>query len=165
MSIAAARRSAVIVAWSFGAALCCLAAPRGEAQLTITESVSPLLGTVMGGPANRNFVLNTDDTVTGADAADYMFGAVSGQLIFMKRQGPQMISILAENVVTSGGVTANTILCQWHNGPPVNCESPGLTELVRGRRILRIGVDVTTTQFHDGGDTASIAFDITATFL
>ena len=145
--------------------LCCLGSPHAAAQLTISETVAPGLGTLMGGPASRNFVLNTDDTVTGADAADYMFGAVSGQLIFMKRQGPELINIVAENIVTSGGVVANSILCQWHNGPQVSCENGGLTELVRGRRILRLGVDLTTTQFHDGGDTASVAFEITATFL
>jgi len=146
-------------------AVCCLAASAAQAQLTITETVTPGLGTVMGGPANRNFVLNTDDTVSGTDAADYMFGAVSGQLIFMKRQGPQLMSIVADNILTSGGLVANAILCQWHNGPTVDCASPGLTELVRGRRILRIGIDLTTTQFHGGGETASVSFDITATFL
>jgi len=146
-------------------AVCCLAASAAQAQLTITEAVTPGLGTVMGGPANRNFVLNTDDTVSGSDAADYMFGAVSGQLIFMKRQGPQLMSIVADNILTSGGVVANAILCQWQNAPTVDCASPGLTELVRGRRILRIGVDLTTTQFHGGGETASVSFDVTATFL
>ena len=164
MSFTRARKSTA-VACALGLALSCFTAQRGAAQLTITEAVAPGLGTVMGGPANRNFVLNTDDTVTGTDAADYMFGAISGQLIFMKRQGPELVSIVAENIVTSGGLIANAIFCQWHNGPQFNCDNAEFTELVRGRRILRLGVDITTTQFHDGGDTASISFEVTATFL
>lgn len=136
-----------------------------DAQLTMTETVVPTLGIVVGGPAGRQFVLNTNDVVTGANAADYLFGAVSGQIVFRQRQGSAWIQVFAENIVTTGGLNANGIVCQWHNGPQTSCDGAGLTELINGRRILRLGVDVSTTQFHSGGDVASVSFDITATFL
>ena len=124
MSFSRAQRT-IRFASALGIAFYCLAPSPSHAQLTITESVAPTLGTLMGGAANRNFVLNTDDTVTGGNAADYMFGAVSGQVIFMKRQGPELVSIVAENVLTTGGLIVNAILCQWHNGPALNCVTPG----------------------------------------
>ena len=164
MSIRRQARS-VRFGWLGGCAWLLLAPGQTGAQLTVTETVTPTFGIVMGGPAGRQLILNTNDTVTGADAADYMFGAVSGQVVLMKRGGPEWVHVVAENVSASGGLIANSILCQWHNGPQTSCEGTGLTELVRGRRILRLGVDVTTSQFHFGGDTASVSFDITATFL
>lgn len=136
-----------------------------DAQLTITETVSPAIGVVMGGPANRQFVLTTQDTVTGADAADYMFGAVSGELTFQKRGGPALIYLVAENVTTVGGLVSNAILCRWQNGPEVRCDGSGLVRLSVGRRRLRLGVDVTTSQYHNGGDRASVSFDVTAIVL
>jgi uncharacterized protein YodC (DUF2158 family) len=153
------------VGWLTASVFLVLPTVPAGAQLTVTEAVTPTFGFVMGGPANRNFVLNTNDTVTGGNAADYMFGAASGQVVFMKRRGPDWINVTVDNISTSGGLIANSILCQWHNGAQQPCESFGLTELVRGRRVLRLGVDVTTSQFHFGGDTASITFDVTATFL
>jgi hypothetical protein len=49
-----------------------------SAAFTMTEIVSPDLGTVLAGASGRQFILNTDETVSGADAGDYLFGAVSG---------------------------------------------------------------------------------------
>jgi hypothetical protein len=135
------------------------------AQVTITETVTPSLGTLMGGPANRRFILNTNGTVTGPNAADYLFGAVSGELTFQRQGGQIPVFIVADNIMTTGGVTANSILCKWHNTPEVACDGTGIVQLAVGRRRLLLGVDITTTQFHTGGDTASISFDITATFL
>jgi hypothetical protein len=151
------------------ASLCILALLAGArqalGQATITETVSPTFGFVMGGPANRRFVLNTSDTVTGPNAGDYLFGAVSGELVIQRRGGPIQIQIVAENVTTSGGVTANAILCKWHNSPETNCDGPGILESVVGRRRLLLGVDMTTTQLHNGGDKATVSFDVTAWFL
>ena len=135
------------------------------AQVTITETVTPTFGFVMGGPANRQFVLDTNDSVTGPSAADYLFGAVSGELVFQRQGGPTLVYIVAENIATSGGVTANSIRCKWHNSPETNCDGAGILSLAVGRRRLLLGVDMTTTQFHGGGDRASVSFDITAAFL
>jgi hypothetical protein len=135
------------------------------AQITITETVSPTFGFIMGGPANRRFVLDTNDSVTGPNAADYLFGALSGELIFQRQGGPILVSVSADNITSSGGVTANSIRCKWHNTPEVSCNGAGILRIAVGRRRLLLGVDMTTTQFHNGGDRASVSFDITAAFL
>jgi hypothetical protein len=151
------------VSIAFCTALLC--AEPASAQVTITETISPTFGFIMGGPANRRFVLDTNDSVNGPSAADYLFGATSGELVFQRQGGPIAVYIVVDNITTSGGVTANTVRCKWHNSPEVDCSSTGILETAVGRRRLLLGVDMTTTQFHNGGDTASISFDITATFL
>jgi len=150
-----------------GLALCLslLGTSEAIAQATITETVTPTFGFVMGGPAGRRFVLDTNDQVTGPNAGDYLFGAVSGELSVQRQGGPTIVYIVAENITTTGGVTANSILCKWHNSPEVSCDGTGIIRVAVGRRRLLLGVDMTTTQFHTGGDKASVAFDITATFL
>lgn len=147
---------------SFSASL--LGTAQAPAQVTITETVAPTFGFVMGGPANRRFVLDTNGSVAGPNAADYMFGAVNGELIFQRRGAPTPIYIVAENITTTGGVTANSILCKWHNSPQTRCDGVGISPIAKGRRRLLLGVDMTTTQFHNGGDKASVSFDITAAF-
>jgi hypothetical protein len=150
-----------------GIAMCVtlLTAAPAPAQIEITETVAPTFGLVMGGPPNRRFVLDTNDTISGPDAADYMFGAGSGELIFQRRGGPTLVYFVAENISTTGGVAANRILCKWHNTPEGACDGVGMLRIAVGRRRLLLGVDMTTTQFHGGGDRASVSFDITATFL
>lgn len=156
-------RLILVAGISFSAAL--LGMEPVAAQITITETVSPTFGFVMGGPANRRFILDTNDSVTGPNAADYLFGAISGELIFQRQGGPTLVFILAENITSSGGVTANSIQCKWHNSPEVSCSGTGILRIAVGRRRLLLGVDMTTTQLHNGGDSASVSFDITATFL
>jgi hypothetical protein len=68
--------SALLVAFDFA-----------SAAITITEQTTPTLGTLVGGASGRNFILNTDETVSGTDSADYLFGAVSGQLTVKKTGG------------------------------------------------------------------------------
>ena len=63
------------------------ALPATFAALTVTESTTPDLGTLLGGDSPRYFILNTDNTVSGTDAADYLFGAVSGDLTIKKTGG------------------------------------------------------------------------------
>jgi len=36
---------------------------------------------------------------------------------------------------------------------------------LQGKRRLALGIDVTTTQFHGGGDTAGVSMDITVTLF
>ena len=91
-----------------------LGADHAKAQVTITETIAPTFGFVMGGPANRQFILDTNDAVTGPNAGDYLFGAASGELVFQRQGGATLVYIVAENITTSGGVTANSILCKWH---------------------------------------------------
>jgi len=135
------------------------------AALFVTEIVTPSLGTVFTGAGGRNFILNTDETVTGADAADYLFGAVSGQIEVRKTAGPQDANIVAENITTLGGVAVNAVPCRFHNDPQTTCDGAGIAVRLQGPRTLYVGVDITTTQAHSGGDTASAAYDITVNLL
>ena len=135
------------------------------AAIFITEPVTPSLGTVFSGAIGRNFILNTDETVGGANAADHLFGAVSGQLDVRKTQGPGSANITADNFLGLGGVTINAVPCRWHDQPQTTCDAPGITAALSATRTLYVGVDINTTVTHIGGDTASATYDITVTVL
>ena len=135
------------------------------AALFVTEVVTPSLGTVFSGAIGRQFILNTDETVSGANAADHLFGAVSGQIEVRKTQGPGSATIFADNFTTSGGVTINAVPCRWHNDPQSTCDGVGISAALQATRILYVGVDITTTVVHVGGDTASASYDINVTLL
>ena len=135
------------------------------AALFVTEIVTPSLGTVFSGAIGRQFILNTDETVSGANAADHLFGAVSGQLDVRKTQGPGSANITADNFVGFDGVTINAVPCRWHDQPQTTCDAPGITGALQATRTLYIGVDINTTVAHIGGDMASATYDITVTVL
>jgi hypothetical protein len=142
-----------------------IAANAAFAAFTMTEIITPSFGLFIGGVSGRQFILNTDGVITGADSADYMFGALGGQLELKKTGGKVSANITAENITTFGGLSVGAILCQYHNGPQTTCHGPGINVSLQGKRRLALGVDVTTTQFHGGGDTASVSMDITVTFF
>ena len=135
------------------------------AALTVNEIITPSLGTVFSGVSGRNFILNTDETVTGADAADYLFGAVSGQIEIRKTAGPQDANIVAENITTLGGVAVNAVPCRFDSDPQTTCDGAGITVRLQAAKILFVGVDITTTQVHSGGDPASASYDIAVNLL
>ncbi len=145
------------------------------AAFMMTEIVSPSFGTFFGGTSGRQFILNTDGTITGADASDYVTGAVGGELELdnnAKKKGKKKgkkkasVNIVAENITTFGGLSVGGVLCKFQNDPQTTCSGPGINVTLRGRRSsLLLGVDVATTQIHGSGDTASVTFDITVTFL
>ena len=135
------------------------------AAFTMTEPVPPSLGTLLSGASLRQFILNTDETVSGPAAADYLFGAVSGQLSLVKTQGPADVNIVAENIMPSGGVTVTAVPCRFHTDAQTTCNGAGINVRINQTRILYVGVDVTTSQFHSGGDTASVTYDIMVNFL
>jgi len=135
------------------------------AALRITENVAPSFGTLLGGASGRQFVLNTDGTVTGADAADYLFGAVSGELEIDNKGQQGAINIVAENISTSGGLTVNQVLCSYDGGAQQACDGAGITEISGPFKILKVGIDVTTTTVHTAADTPSVTLDISVTFL
>ncbi len=134
------------------------------AAFTMTETITPSLGLVFSGASGRNFILNTDETVTGADAIDYISGAVSGQLTLVKTQGPEDVNIVAENIVPSGGLTLIGVPCRFDTDPQTTCDGAGINVRIHQTQILYVGVNVTTSQFHNGGDTASVTYDINVIF-
>ena len=135
------------------------------AALTVTENTAPSLGTLLAGASGRNFILNTDATVSGTDAADYLFGAVAGSLTVKKTGGGQSANILADNYSTTGGVTINAVPCKWHTDTATTCDGSGINITVQGNRTLLVGVDLNTTQIHSGGDAPTATYDITVTLL
>jgi hypothetical protein len=137
------------------------------AALFVEETVFASLGTWFSGAPGRQFILNTDETVGGANAADYVLGALSGQIEIRKTAGPGSANITADNFLGAGGVTINAVPCRFHNDPQTTCDPPGITATLPNNqtRILYVGVDINTTITHSGGDTASATFDITVTVL
>lgn len=135
------------------------------AALTITEKTTPTLGTLLSGSSGRNFILNTDQTVTGTDAADYLFGAVSGELTVKQTGGGASANILADNITPTGGVSVNSVLCKYGTGSQAACDGSGINVTVSGTKALMLGIDLDTSQTHSGGDSASVTFDITITLL
>ncbi len=142
-----------------------IAADFASAAFTMTEIVTPSLGTALAGASGRQFILNTDETVGGTDSADLLFGAVSGQLQLQKTAGPQDATILADNFSTSGGVTVNAVPCKYHTGSQLSCDGAGIDVTVNGNRTLYVGIDLDTSQAHSGGDTATVTYDITVSFV
>jgi len=136
-----------------------------SAAFTMTGIVSPDLGTALAGDPDRQFILNTDETVGGTDVADLLFGAVTGQLQLKKTAGPQNANILADNFLTFGGVTVIGVPCKYSTGSQLSCDGSGINVNIQGTRTLFVGIDLTTSQVHNGGDTASVTYDITVTFL
>jgi hypothetical protein len=136
-----------------------------SAALTITETTTPTLGTLLSGASGRNFILNTDETVSGTDSGDYLFGAVSGELTVKKTGGGQSANILADNFSTTGGVSVNAVPCKYGTGSQSTCDGSGLNVTVSGTKALMVGIDLDTSQTHSGGDSASVTYDITISLL
>ncbi len=137
------------------------------AAINITEVVTPDLGTLLGGASGRNFILNTDGSVSGTDAADYLFGAVSGNLTVKKTAGSQSANIVADNFSTTGGVTINAVPCKWDTDTATTCDGSGINvTLTSGQtKNLLVGVDLDTSQVHSGGDSPTATYDINITLL
>jgi hypothetical protein len=149
----------VVCALTFGT-------PAAFAAFTMTEIITPGFGIFFGGNSGRQFILNTDGTITGANANDYMMGALAGELELKKTGGKLFpVNIVADNISTLGGLSVASVLCKFQNDPQTTCGGSGISVSLQGKRKLLLGLDISTTQFHNAGDTASITFDITVTFL
>jgi hypothetical protein len=139
------------------------ALPAAFAALTVTETTSPTLGVLLTGASGRNFILNTDETVSGTHAADYVSGAITGQLSIKKTGGSQSANILASNITPSSGLSSTVVPCKFDTGSQTTCETPGITVTLNATKTLYVGVNLSTIQTHSGGDTESVTYDITVT--
>jgi len=158
------RRFALLRNVLLGSAL--LAAfPAAFAALTVTEPTSPTLGVLLTGASGRNFILNTDETVSGTDSADYVAGAVTGRLSIKKTGGSQSATIVADNFSTTGGVSFSVVPCKFDTGSQTTCEGSGITVTLKATKTLYVGVDLSTNQAHTSGNTASATYDITVTLI
>jgi hypothetical protein len=118
---------------------------------------------LLTGASGRNFILNTDETVSGTDSADYLSGAVSGALSVKKTGGSQSANILADNFSTTGMITINAVPCKFDTGSQTTCDGSGINVTVQATKTLLVGVDINTNTAHTGGNTATATYDITVT--
>ena len=133
------------------------------AALTVTENTAPSLGTLLGGLTGRNFILNTDATVSGGAGGDYLFGAVAGVLTIKKTGGAQSANILADNYSVTEGVIIKGVPCKWHTDTATTCHGSGIDITVQGNRTLLVGVEIDTDQTHTSAHSPTATYDITVT--
>jgi len=135
------------------------------AALTLTLITAPEFGILYAGAGGRQFVLNTNGTVTGTSASDYISGAAAGQLTVADTASPQSISILVDNISTFGGLSVNDALCSYNGGVQQSCDGAGMTVTSVSSATLRVGLDISTTALHSGGNSASISMDVSVTII
>ena len=135
------------------------------AALTLTRVASPSFGTVFSGASNRRLVLNTNGSVSGSNASDYISGAAAGAFTVLDTSSPATISILVDNVSVVGGLTVNSVLCSYNGGTQQSCDGSGMSTTSASSASLKIGLDITTSTAHSGGDTASVNMDVSIAYL
>lgn len=133
--------------------------------LTVTTITNPDFGIMFSGASGRQFVLNTDGTVSGSDFADHIGGQVVGSLTVGDTSSPSTITIVADNALSFGGISVNKVLCSYNGGVQTDCDGSGMTVTSVSSATLKMGFDIITSQTHNGGDTASVTIDITVTYL
>ena len=127
--------------------------------------VNPTFGTVVGGPSGQNFILNTDGTISGTNAADYILGASPGSIQIVGDNNAA-IDILATNLGSDGGVTIVNVTCNYNNNGDQDCDL-GFTDLAKPGQgsDMTIGLEINTTQLHGDNDTAAPSFDIVVNYI
>lgn len=135
------------------------------AALTLTRVASPSFGTVFSGASNRRLVLNTNGSISGSNASDYISGAAAGAFTVLDTSSPATISILVDNVSVVGGLTVNSVLCSYNGGTQQSCDGSGMSTTSASSASLKIGLDITTSTAHSGGDTASVNMDVSIAYL
>lgn len=134
-------------------------------SLAVTQISSPGFGIIVSGSSGRQFILNTDDTVSGTHSTDYVSGAMAGRLVIEDTSSPATLNIAVNVFGTSGGLTVNEILCSYNGGAQQVCSGSGMTVISSGTATLRLGLDVTTNTAHRGGDAASATLELTVSYL
>ena len=135
------------------------------ATLTLTKQVDPSLGTVYSGSSGRQFIVNTSGSVSGSGSGDYLSGAAAAVFQVGDDSSPSAITILADSITTTGGLTLNRVLCSYNGGTQQRCDaSGGITATSAATATLRVGFDVSTSVAHSGGDTASVSMDISVAY-
>ena len=134
------------------------------ATLTMTRTATPSFGTFFGGASGRSFVLGTDGNISGSAAGDYISGASAAVFTVDDTVGSAAITILVDNISALGGLTVNEALCSYNGGAQQRCDSTGISATSVASATLRVGLDVTTSTTHSGGDTASISMNVSVLY-
>ncbi len=75
------------------------------------------------------------------------------------------INILIDNTFTTGGIVLNQVICQYHRDLPARCDGAGVDVGSGNNRTLKLGIDITTSQAHTGGDAPTISLDVAVIYL
>lgn len=135
------------------------------APITFSNPVNPDLGAVDAGISGRNFILQTDGSISGVNANEYQGGAQVGS-VKLFGSNSQQIDIVAQNISNNGGVSISSITCNYAGAGDVNCID-GISAAAAPTntgKVLLFGLDVITTTSHLDGDSAAPEFDIIATY-
>lgn len=133
----------------FRGVLCLCALLLGSvAALALTRVTTPSFGVIFAGDSSRQFVLNTNGTVTGSGAGDHVSGAVAGQFTVSNTSHPAAINILVDNISSLGGLTVNQALCSYNDGAQQSCDGGWMSVTSVSSTTLKVGLDLTTSAAH-----------------
>jgi hypothetical protein len=135
-----------------------------RATIDLTEVTAPEFGLILSGASDRQFILGTNGSITGTHSTDHISGQSAGHITVTDDTAPLTIEILANNIMTSGGLTVNQVLCSYNAGVQTQCDATALVVASVGNASLKLGLDISTNQVHSGGDTASVTMDINVTY-
>ncbi len=133
--------------------------------ISFSSIVNPSFGDLLAGPSGRNFILSTTGTISGANASDYVSGAVAGS-VHIVGDANKDVDILATNLTAGGGVSIANVTCNYGGAGDVDCDVgfTGLPPKPQGKTML-IGLEINTTQVHSDNDNAAPSFDIVVNYL
>jgi hypothetical protein len=143
--------------------LCC--SPSGYSALTLVKVTDISLGNVLAGPSGRQWVVNTSGSVSGTGSGDYISGAQAGEILISDTTAPASAQIQAINITGTGGLSVNQITCSYNSGVEARCDQSGYIVITGTLATsLKLGIDLQSTQFHNGGDSPQADFDIEITY-
>lgn len=134
-------------------------------SLAVTQTGPPDLGVIVSGDSGRQFILNTDGTISGTHSGDYVSGATAGSFTIEDTSSPATLNIAVMIVGTFGGLEVNEALCSYNGSAQQTCSGSGMSVVSSGTGTLRLGLDVTTSAVHRGGDVASATLELTVSYL
>ncbi len=155
-------RHCLHVCISLIAILCPLVA---SSSLTLTQSAEPSFGLIVSGSSGRQFVLNTNDTISGTHASDHISGAMAGRFTMEDTNSPASVNIAVTVLSTFGGLTVNETLCSYGGGMQQSCGGSGFTVTSTASAVLKLGLDISTSAAHRGGDAATVTVELAVTYL
>ncbi len=162
MTVPLNRRHCLLACVSLATILYPLAA---TSSLTLTQSAEPRFGLIVSGSSGRQFVLNTNDTISGTHAGDHISGAMTGRFTMEDSNSPASVNIAVTVLGTFGGLTVNETLCSYGGGIQQSCGGSGFTVISAPSAVLKLGLDISTSAAHRGGDAASVTVELAVTYL
>ncbi|MEX2494565.1 MAG: hypothetical protein WD448_00670 [Woeseia sp.] len=134
-------------------------------SLTLTQTAAPSFGLIVSGASGRQFILNTDDTISGTHSIDYVSGATAGRFIIEDTSSPASVNISVDVLGTTGGLSIGEALCSYGGGIQQTCSGSGITVTSSASATLRLGLELTTSTAHRGGDSATASLELTISYL